>query len=271
MIPVIIPFYQRPDQLERCIQHLQAQTEPVHIHVRDNNQENIYFTRAINEGILAYLDQDCDYMIILNQDMYLAPNAVEEMLRFMDAHPDCGIGMPLEILMQHPQGHALIGCQGAFPLGSHASGPPEAYSCDEQLIWANGCCWILRKAMIREIGLLDKHLRLINSDSDYCLRARAHNWTVWRIGAARGSHEQGISTQRSALDLELIKADDTLYFAKKWLTGNLYRELASDGAKWSPQAVQQTVHQFTAGRHAIVEMIAKAKATQAGTLTEETT
>jgi GT2 family glycosyltransferase len=69
MNPVIIPFYQRPDQLERCIQHLQAQTLPVHIHIRNNNQENIYFTRAINEGILAYLDQDCEYMVILNQDM----------------------------------------------------------------------------------------------------------------------------------------------------------------------------------------------------------
>ena len=117
MIPVIIPFYRRQDQLDRCLRHLQQQTIPVDPYIHDNNQENLYFTRAINAGIQAHLQCDCDYMIFLNQDMYLEPDTVEAMVNFMDSHPECGIGMPLEILMNHPEGHALVGGARLFPGG----------------------------------------------------------------------------------------------------------------------------------------------------------
>ncbi|MGD9181456.1 MAG: glycosyltransferase, partial [Desulfobacterales bacterium] len=92
MIPVIIPFYKNKDQLEKCIAHLKNQTMPVEIFIRDNSEDNIFFTAAINEGIRNFLNQNCQYIIILNQDMYLESIAVEEMVKFIDSHPLCGIG-----------------------------------------------------------------------------------------------------------------------------------------------------------------------------------
>jgi len=78
MIPTIIPYYKNKNQLEKCIAHLQKQTVEVEIFIRDNSEDNVNFTAAINEGIRKYLDQDCKYMIILNQDMYLERLAAEE-------------------------------------------------------------------------------------------------------------------------------------------------------------------------------------------------
>ena len=75
MIPVIIPFYKRQDQLDRCIEHLNKQSLDVEIFIRDNSTDNVFFPKAINEGIRKFLDQDWRYIIALNQDMYLEPTA----------------------------------------------------------------------------------------------------------------------------------------------------------------------------------------------------
>ena len=105
--------------------------------------------------------------------MYLQPNAVEEMVRFMDSQPQCGIGTPLQVHGENPDYVVCAGCLEVFPFGKHQQGPITQFAEDAPLFWGNGACMILRKQMIREIGLLDKNLVFIGSDSDYCFTARA--------------------------------------------------------------------------------------------------
>lgn len=244
MIPVIIPSYKKPGQLERCVAHLKAQTVPVEIFIRDNSVDNIYFTAAVNEGILHYLDKDCRCILILNQDMYLEPNGVEEMLRFMDSHAECGIGTPLQIHPDHPDYVVCGGGLEAFPFGRHQQGPLSEFADDAPLFWGNGACMILRKQMIYEIGLLDKNLVFIGSDSDYCFTARARGWQVWRIANARGVHEHGASGAVADSAMDLLKINDMLYFGRKWLTGGLYRELSAEGPNCTPETVRATMSQL---------------------------
>jgi len=244
MIPVIIPSYRKPEQLARCVAHLEAQTVEVETFIRDNSVDNIYFTAAINEGLNRYLDDDCRYILILNQDMYLQPNAVEEMVRFMDSHLQCGIGTPLQLHSENPDYVVYAGCLEAFPFGKHQQGPITDFAEDAPLFWGNGACMILRKQMIREIGLLDKNLVFIGSDSDYCFTARARGWQVWRIASARGVHEHGASGAVADTGLDQIKINDMLYFGRKWLTGGLYRELAAEGDKCTPEVIDAIMNQL---------------------------
>ncbi len=257
MIPVIIPFYKHQNQLDRCLEHLNKQSVAVEIFVRDNNTDNVYFTKAINEGIRRFLDQDWHYIIALNQDMYLEPNAVEEMVEFMDSTPQCGIGSPLEHLSSQAKDQALGGGLEAFPLGVHRCGPISELAKPEKIFWANGSCMIFRKAMIREIGLLDENFAFICSDSDYSFTARTRGWEVWRIGTAQGLHEQGASGTTTNLNLELLKINDLLYFARKWLTGNLYKQIAYKGAECSGAQVQEQVNKFRHARSRINELLSK--------------
>lgn len=244
MIPVVIPIYGKPEQVERCVRHLQAQTLPVEIFLRDNNTDNIFFTAAINEGLRRYLNSEAYYIIILNQDMYLAPNAVAEMVSFMDRQTQCGIGAPLEEVVHGPEGHVLAGGLEAFPFGVHRSGPAAQYAHDEPIHWANGSCMILRKTMIQDIGLLDKNFVFLGSDSDYCFTARARGWQVWRIGAARGLHEHGQSGATENPEIQLLKINDMLYFGRKWLTGELYKQLAYQPNKYSVEDIDSFVNQL---------------------------
>ena len=244
MIPIIIPFYKNKTQLDKCLLHLRQQTMPVEIYIRDNSEDNIYFTAAINEGIRHFLRKPVKYMILLNQDMYLERNAVEEMVIFMDRHPRCGIGSPLQIHPQRSDYAIWAGCYEAFPLGRHLHGPVRQFKSDSPTYWANGACMILRREMIEEIGLMDKNLVFIGSDSDYCFTARSRGWEIWRIATASGVHDHGASGNSGNPHIESIKIKDMLYFSKKWLTGELYRMMAFEGKCLTPESTTRWIEKF---------------------------
>jgi len=244
MVPVIIPLFGSVDQLNKCKQHLNDQTVPVEIFVHDNNTDNIYFTAAINKGISNYLDSDCKYMIILNQDMYLHPNAVEEMIKFMDANPECGIAMPIQLSSKHPETVTCAGGTQAFPYGIHLHGTLDDFGESKMIHWANGACMILRKDMIRQIGLMDENFMLIGSDSDYSFTARSRGWQVWMIASAQGIHDHGITTKTTDPKIEAIKVRDMYYFAIKWLNGNLYRDLADNGHAQTPEQIEEIINTY---------------------------
>jgi GT2 family glycosyltransferase len=229
MIPVVIPYYRHKDQLDRCIAHLKNQAIDVEIIIQGDNNINICFTAAVNEGIRKCLTRPFRYVLILNQNMYLEPSAVETMVTFMDQHPDCGIGAPLQIDSENPEYVISAGGQEAFPYGKNHHGLLSDFTENEQIHWANGACMILQKDMIQEIGLLDENYAFIGSDSDYCFTARSRGWQIWRIAGAKGIHERGSSAKISEMRLEFLKIKDMLYFSNKWLTGGLYRELAYEG------------------------------------------
>lgn len=237
MIPAIIPYYKNKNQLEKCVSHLEAQTVEVEVFIRNNDKDNVYYTAAVNEGIRKYLSRPCTYILILNQDMYLEPTAVAEMAAFMDSHPDCGIGAPLQLHGPNPDYVIFAGGREAFPMGKHQHGPLREFTQDQQILWANGACMILRKEMIQEIGLLDENYVFIGSDSDYSFTARLRGWQVWRIARARGIHEHGASGKLGDSKIELLKVKDMIYFGRKWLTGEMYQELSHEGARLTPEII----------------------------------
>ncbi len=244
MIPAIIPYYKNKNQLEKCTAHLKKQTVEVEIFIRDNNSNNIYFTAAVNEGIKKYLSQPCEYILALNQDMYLEPAAVEKMTAFMDSHPECGIGAPLHLYADDPDYVIFAGGYESFPFGKHQHGRLSEFTEDKQILWCNGACMILRKEMIQEIGLLDENFVLLGSDSDYCFTARSRGWQIWRIASARGIHEYGISGVSGDMDIEILKIKDMIHFGKKWLTGELYKEMAYEGQNYTPEIIDEIMNQL---------------------------
>jgi GT2 family glycosyltransferase len=227
-VPLIIPFYKNRRQLDECMRHLRDQTSMVQVYIYDNSDENIFFTRAINIGLRHFLKvaPQEEYIIILNQDMYLESDAVQEMVAFMDSTPDCGIGMPLQLSHKNPDEVIFAGGVGAYPIGTAAVGLLSAFKQNSQIRWASACCWIMRTSMLREIGLLDENMQLVGSDSDYCFTARSRGFQRGSIVKARGIHEGGVSKEHGSPELYERKIRDMDYYARKWITGELYQFLS---------------------------------------------
>jgi GT2 family glycosyltransferase len=261
VIPIIIPFYKAHDKLKRCQAAIGAQTHrECETFVRDNTHDNILYTAAVNEGLRKYCwRDDVRYVVVLNQDAYMQKECVQRLADFMDAHPDCGIACPIQYaetgsaMRWSGPGTPLTvsssrvvtwgGSLRAFPSGVHQVQDYAVYRnrAPFETHWANGACMMLRVDAVRECGLLDRNMRFICSDSDFSFTARARGWKVHVVPQAQCEHQLGASGGESNPEIERVKLRDALYFAQKWLTGEVYRGLASEGPELSPIAVRQHV------------------------------
>jgi GT2 family glycosyltransferase len=241
-IPVVIPYFRAPEELQITIEGLKNQPPlQTEIFIRDNSNDNILFTKAINEGLRRFAFSDAhDFILVLNQGAFLHTASLLEMMIAMQKNPQAGMCAPISL----SQNGSINWCGSmeAFPWGRHLSRdlkslPPSCY----ETYWLNGACMLLRVAMIREIGLLDENMKFICSDADYSFSARSRGWKCLVVPTAFIEHEQSGSSNTTNPWLNKIKLEDQLYFAKKWISGDIYRSLAFEGQSLTPEFIAQAL------------------------------
>ena len=226
---VVIPFYLDDKALLKSVDALNRGTyKNFEIYIRDNSNDNIFFTAAINQGIRAGLaDPQVSDFLVLNQDCFLEQDALAALKAHLDQFSLCGIACPLQIDDQRQV--TWGGSLDAFPAGKHYILPIDSFEEPFETYWANGACMLIRRAAVEEIGLLDKNMRFICSDSDYSFTARARGWEVHVVPAARAEHALNSSAKNTSEELTRIKMKDVLYFYDKWISGGLYSSISLEG------------------------------------------
>lgn len=237
-VPVVIPHFRAPDALQQTILAARSQIGVnVEIFVRDNSEDNILFTRAVNEGLRKYcFRDDIEFVVVLNHDATLHPDCLANVIEEMQARPEVGIGCPIQLGADGAP--TWFGSLQAFPYGVHDNHAVNPLPSPFNTYWANGACMVLRTAMVREIGLLDENMLFICSDSDYSFTARSRGWDILVVPTAQVDHALGRSSQSGYSWLDAIKLYDVRYFTSKWLSKDLYARLAYEGTDLQPAAVE---------------------------------
>jgi N-acetylglucosaminyl-diphospho-decaprenol L-rhamnosyltransferase len=148
------------------------------------NRRNIGFGRAANRALAAV---GTEFAVLLNPDLFVAPDCVEALLATARRHEDVALFGAVE------EG-------GQAPTRSSDVYPIETVS---------GACMLFRMAQFEKIGFFDENLFMYFEDSDISLRARLHGFGVAVASAARVRHLGGRSTGS--------RFDDSL--EKSWLLG----------------------------------------------------
>jgi len=170
---------------------------------------NIGFTGGSNILIRPALNSKNppQYVLLLNADTLVRPNAFKTLVDFMDEHPNAGIaGSRLE----DPDG-TLQRSVFRFPsplgefeasvnlglvsrlLGRWVVAPPVPNEVREAG-WVSGASIIVRPEVFRDIGLLDEGYFTFYEDVDFCFNARKAGWSIWYVPASRVVHLVGQST-----------------------------------------------------------------------------
>ena len=173
------------------------------------------YSAGNNAGIRPYLDGDDqpEYVMLINPDTYIRPNAVSTLLDFMDAHPEVGLaGSKLE----DPDGGFQNGAF-RFPgpvtefIGGLSLGVLDRLLSDQksrydrlddgptEVDWIVGASMMIRREVFDDIGLLDEGYFLYFDEVDFCLRARRAGWIAYYIPQSVVVHFVGASTQISDL------------------------------------------------------------------------
>lgn len=198
------------------------------------NRVNVGFGRANNQALPHATGR---YLLLLNADAYVEPEALRRSIDYLDRHAECGVlgglsvdetGRPLfggrpfpTPLRTFAQQTGLLGArlgrgdalhEGA-PTGASVDG---AFECD----WVVGCFYLVRRTVIDRTGLFDPRYFLYFEEVDHCRAVRVAGWAVRCLPTARVVHEGGGSASSdgaldSARQISQFQVESGLLYHRK--------------------------------------------------------
>ncbi|HZT81753.1 MAG TPA: glycosyltransferase family 2 protein [Gemmataceae bacterium] len=192
------------------------------------------FARAVNEG--CRLSRG-DWFLLLNPDMTVEEGFLDEVLalagRLAAEEPRAGIvgfqlrnrdgsrqlsAGPFPTLLRTLAGLALPRYRRKYS----RLAPPRRC----RVPWVTGCCLLVRRDCLADLGGLDEDFFLYYEDVDLCRRARERGWTVWHEPALRVTHHRPLHTRAVPAHLRVVTRHALLTYAAKHWPGWQLRGLA---------------------------------------------
>jgi len=195
------------------------------------NDTNLGFARGNNQGIQKSKGR---YILLLNPDIIVHPQAIQEMLQFLEQRPRAGaVGAKL----LNPDGTTQrVGLFRRFPsirqvlffdtilrrwamrITNLRNRYWEYFDEDKpcEIDQVPGACLMTRRDVIQEVGLLDKDFTIWYEDVDWCYRMRKGGWELYCLPEATMTHVLGQSTIHwSTVEKEIRLHESMLKFFVK--------------------------------------------------------
>lgn len=162
------------------------------------NGENKGFTGGNNTGIIYGIENDFNYLMLLNNDTVITPSFLSHLMARMDTDPAIGAIQP-KIMFNYDR--SVIWNAGTslnkFLLTFKTIGENERdegkYDQAGEIPWITGCCFLVKTDIIREIGPLDDKFFIYYEDVDWSLKIRNGSHKLWYEPKAVIYHEAGMS------------------------------------------------------------------------------
>jgi GT2 family glycosyltransferase len=157
------------------------------------NGKNLGFAAGNNPGIKRAKGR---YILLLNSDTEVEPNAIAGMIAFMDSHAQAGAATCKLVL---PNGAMDPACHRGFPtpwtsftylikleklfpastlFGEYHQGYKNLSTVHE-VDCISGAFFLVRKEVIEKVGLLDEDFFMYAEDIDWAYRIKKAGWQVW--------------------------------------------------------------------------------------------
>jgi N-acetylglucosaminyl-diphospho-decaprenol L-rhamnosyltransferase len=170
---------------------------------------------ALLERMPESLDRNDAFVLLLNSDVEVSPDAVATCVGFMEANPQVGVVGPKVVL---PNGRLDLACRRGFPTPARSfwklSGLAKRFPDNPRFTGYNlthldedqmtevdsvmGAFMLVRLAAIDAAGLLDDRFFMYGEDIDWAYRIKQHGWRVYYLPAATVRHLKGATTRRQS-------------------------------------------------------------------------
>jgi GT2 family glycosyltransferase len=155
-------------------------------------RENLGFGKANNIGIMNALEDNTDYVFLLNQDAWVEQDTIRILVETATNHPDFGIISPMHM---NGLNTALDWNFSNYIIPNKC---PDLYS-DlyfnntkdlYEVTFVNAAAWLLTRKCIQEVGLFDPIFFLYGEDSNYVARTRKHQLKIGITPLTKISHDR---------------------------------------------------------------------------------
>ena len=221
-ILVIVVTYNGLKWLDRCLGSVRASEVPADLYVWDNDStdgsadfvasrfpeaklvrsaDNIFFAEANNMGFRYALDHGYDYVYLLNQDAWLAPDTLGTLVASSEAHPDYAVLSPLQMTdgfqALDEQFKRLL--SGRWPVKPAMTGGSDVKSDLDNTVMPDlighlkrvmAAHWLIPRNALEKVGLFDGLFPLYGNDDNWCDRARYHVFQIGIVPEAKAVHDR---------------------------------------------------------------------------------
>ncbi len=202
----IIVSYNFEPWIERCLGSLRQSTYPTDVVVIDNastdqtvllieenypdirlvrNERNRGFGQANNIGMRIALEEGYDYIFLLNQDAWIAPDTLDTLVRLSSQSPDYGILSPTHL---NGKGDKL---DTAFARYIHDDSPISSKKpALIEIPFINAAFWVIPTSVVRQVGGFSPLFFHYGEDVDYINRIKFYGYRVGYTPLTTGCHDR---------------------------------------------------------------------------------
>lgn len=255
---VIIVTFNGKIWYDRCFRSLRQSDIPLHIIVIDNassddtvlyiksnypeiilieSDKNLGFGQGNNKGIRYALDHGADYVFLLNQDAWIEPNTIAELVRIQKENVAYGILSPINLtaeknsilngFIEYIVDYKNTDCKLVDDL--YFNRLKDVYDIKS----VNAASWLLSRSILETVGGFDPIFFHYGEDDNYLQRAHYHEFKVGicpqiaLVHDAEVSNQFNLTIQESAYKRHIllicadVNNDYTPEKHKKYLTNKL--------------------------------------------------
>jgi len=195
--------------------------------------KNLGFGRGVNQALRK---ADRDYVLVINPDCLLRPDALAQLVEELDRHADVAMvsGRVFDMRGQEQRGsrrrlpdRRQILAE-ALPFGSHGGidlthEPAPQAPVDVEAV--SGACMLIRRSALDEVGGFDPGFYMHFEDLDLMARLQSAGWRIRLLPSVFISHAGGVSSRRRPLVVMWAKHKSLWRYLNKHCSDN-----------WSPLA-----------------------------------
>ena len=207
---IIVDNHSTDGTLEILRSEFLSETSSLPVRLVENSQ-NEGFVRPTNQGMRLAAGR---YLLWLNPDTIIHPGALDQLVDFMENHPDVGICGPKVLnrdgSMQKPCRRGVSrpwatfsyfsGLSRLFPKSKLFGGYLLNYMDEDathEVDGVSGSCMFIRRAVVDQIGYVDEQFFAYQDDADYCFQAQKAGWKIYYVPTARITHFGGQGGSRA--------------------------------------------------------------------------
>lgn len=198
-VAIIIVTWKGMKWIDQCLKSIQQSQYPATVFVIDNNSpdetpsyieehypevkltrsnKNLGFGKANNLGIEQALKENFDYFFLLNQDVYIAPNTISELLK-IDTTGNYAIISPIHM---NGNGSRVDFYFRDFVLSKCPSFIDDVILHNSKNVYDSefipAAAWFMPKKTILTIGGFDSLFFHYGEDDNYCYRVKYHKQRI---------------------------------------------------------------------------------------------
>ena len=214
VISVILNTNRKVDTLE-CLESLQSNTYPNQgVIVLDNHStdgsvnairqaypnvqiielsENLGYAGNNNIGIQTAVQQNADWIFVLNEDIILDNACLAKLIEVGESDPQIGVLGPLVYHYDEPEViQSAGGMLGKYWESIH-QGKNEVdkgqFDAPGIVEWISGCAILVRREAIEQAGMLDDDYFIYWEETEWCIRIGRAGWKIIHVPQAKIWHK----------------------------------------------------------------------------------